>query len=139
MKTPTAWLIVAGLTLALSGCGKGAGSEGTDSPSQATVPVDGKEFTLRAGESVRLEGSQSIFQFLAVPEDSRCPEGVQCIWEGNAQLSLKLGDTQFAINTTVEPREAVVAGFRFQLVQLTQPPRGDTVPGHYSATLKVTR
>jgi hypothetical protein len=130
MKVLTAWVIAAGLTLAVPGCGKSAGS---------TVPVDGKEVTLQPGETVRLAGSQSTLQFLAVPEDSRCPEGVQCIWAGNARLSLKLDDTPFAINTTVEPREAVVAGFRFQLVQLTQPPRGDTVPGHYSATLKVTR
>ncbi len=139
MKALTAWVVAGGLALAISGCGKGAGSEGTDRPSEATAPADGKEFTLQQGESVRLAGSQSILQFLAVPEDSRCPAGVQCIWAGNAQLSLKLDSTQFAINTTVEPREAVVAGFRFELAQLTQPPRGDTVPGHYSATLRVTR
>jgi len=124
------WMIVAGLALAVPACGKGTGS---------TVPVDGKEFTLQMGESVRLEGTQSIIQFLAVPEDSRCPSGVQCIWAGNARVSLKLDATQFDLNTTVEPHEAVVQGYRFLLVQVSARPQGDTVTGKYTATLKVIR
>ncbi|MEP7326086.1 MAG: hypothetical protein ABI836_09080, partial [Gemmatimonadota bacterium] len=94
---------------------------------------------LQQGQSVRLGGTRSTLQFLAVPEDSRCPPQVQCIWAGNAKLSLSLDDTPFAINTTVDPREAVVAGYRFQLVRLTQGPQGDTVATNYSATLRVTR
>jgi hypothetical protein len=139
MKPFTAVALALVIPLSGSACGKGHGSEGTDSPAQATAPVDGKEFTLRQGESIQLAGSRSTLHFLAVPEDSRCPADVQCIWAGNAQLSLRLDDSTFAINTTVEPREAVVAGFRFELVQLTSRAQGDTMPVRYSATLKVTR
>ena len=140
MKTLTAIACALGLALSSLACGKGNGSGGIDSLAQVAAPVDGKEFTIRQGDSVQLAGSQSTLHFLAVPEDSRCPSGVQCIWAGNAQASLKLDDTPFALNTTVEPREAVVAGFRFELVQLTARPEGsDTTPARYSATLKVTR
>ena len=140
MKTLSAMVLALGLTLFGSGCGKGSGSNGADSLAQVTAPVDGKEFTLRQGDSVRLGGSGPTLHFLAVPEDSRCPSGVQCIWAGNAEASLKLDATPFALNTTVEPRDTVVAGFRFELVQLTARPEGsDTTPARYSATLKVTR
>jgi hypothetical protein len=140
MKTFTAVACALGLALSSWTCGKGNGAGGIDSLAQMTAPVDGKEFTLRQGDSIRLTGSQSTLYFLSVPEDSRCPSGVQCIWAGNAQASLQLDTTQFSLNTTVEPREAVVAGFRFSLVQLTPRPEGsDTMPARYSATLKVTR
>jgi hypothetical protein len=139
MKAFAAVLLALVIPLSGSACGKGNGAEGTDSPAQATAPVDGKEFTLRQGEAIQLAGSQSTLHFVAVPEDSRCPADVQCIWAGNARLSFRLDDSTFAINTTVEPREAVVSGFRFELVQLTARAQGDTMPVHYSATLKVTR
>jgi hypothetical protein len=139
MKMLAGCVVALGITLAASGCGRGAGSEGTDNPAQATASADGKEFSIRVGESVRIEGTQSNLSFLAVPEDSRCPSGVQCIWAGNARVSLKLDATQFDLNTTVEPHEAVVQGYRFQLVQVSTRPEGDTVTGNYTATLKVIR
>ena len=140
MKPHTHLLVAAVLTLGLAGCGSnGTVPEQPDGPSQGnSTVVLGRDFTLRPGESIRLP-PRSLLSFVAVPEDSRCPPEVQCIWAGNAELSLRLDDTRFAINTTVEPREAVVGGYRFQLVALTQRPLGDTVSTNYSATLRVTR
>lgn len=138
MKPHSHLLVAAVLSVGLTGCGKSPVPEQSDGPSQGSSVILGRDFTLRPGESIRL-APRSLLVFVAVPEDSRCPPEVQCIWEGNAQLAMKLDDTRFAINSTVEPREAMVRGYRFQLVALTQRPLGDTVTAHYSATLKVTR
>jgi hypothetical protein len=60
--------------------------------------------------------------FEAVTEDSRCPRGVQCMWEGNAsvRLTLESGDeTQVVIlGSTVEPRKASFAGYAIGLRQV---------------------
>lgn len=139
MKTQRRVLVGIAVIVALAGCGRGS------APDRTTVAQDnggtelGKDFTLRPGESVHLSGTDLTLTFVAVPEDSRCPPTVQCIWAGNARLSFTLGDTPFSINSTVEPREATVQGLHFSLVQLTQRPAGDTVATNYSATLRVTK
>lgn len=137
MKLYHLFQVAAGLTLV------GCGGKGTDPPRSDGSPAEnamlGQDFTLRPGESVRLAGTRSTFTFVAVPEDSRCPPNVQCIWAGNAKLGLRLDDTVFAINTTVEPHEAVIKGYRLQLVQLTQRSLNDTVSTNYSATFRVTK
>jgi hypothetical protein len=124
----------------MSGCSKGTAPDRSGTAIQDNGGAElGKDFTLRPGESVRLAGSRSTLTFVAVPEDSRCPPAVQCIWAGNAKLSFTLDDAPFAINSTLEPREAIVQGYHFSLVQLTQRPVGDTVATNYSATLRVTK
>ncbi len=43
----------------------------------------GEEFALQLGESIRIEAdSKYSIRFDSVTEDSRCLEGVQCIWAG---------------------------------------------------------
>jgi len=42
----------------------------------------GQEFSLRIGESANIRGEELQVRFLEVTEDSRCPTGVVCIWEG---------------------------------------------------------
>ena len=140
MKNYPKGLIALVVTVAVAGCGRGTAPDRPGDVSQDNNAAElGKEFTLRPGQSVRLAGTRSILKFVAVPEDSRCPPKVQCIWAGNARLSLRLDDAPFAINTTLEPHEATVLGYQFSLVRLTQRPLGDTVSTNYSATLRVTR
>jgi hypothetical protein len=140
MKTQMKMLVVLVLMVAVAGCGKGTAPDRSGDLSQDNTGAElGKDFTLRPGQSIRLAGTRSILKFVAVPEDSRCPPQVQCIWAGNAKLSLRLDDAPFAINTTLEPHEAVVLGYHFSLVRLTQRPLGDTVSTNYSATLRVTK
>ena len=93
---------------------------------------------LAVGQSARIRGG-ALLRFDTLESDSRCQPKVQCIWAGNAQLSLVLDESPFAINTMDEPHEKVVGGYRFQLVGLTQRAQGDTVSTNYSATFKVTR
>ena len=50
----------------------------------------GKEFSIRIGESVTIKGEQLKVRFLEVTEDSRCPKGVTCIWEGRVRCLVEI-------------------------------------------------
>ncbi|MFN0174816.1 MAG: hypothetical protein ACKVU0_09240 [Saprospiraceae bacterium] len=61
------------------------------------VPVAklGEDFTLGVGERICLAGEPAnTIRFDSVVGDSRCPDGVQCIWAGRADclFSLTIGD-----------------------------------------------
>jgi hypothetical protein len=50
----------------------------------------GQEFTLPVGQTASLEGESLSIRFVEVISDSRCPEGVECVWAGEAQCRLRL-------------------------------------------------
>ena len=45
----------------------------------------GQEFSLRIGRKVTLRDTELKIRFVSVIEDSRCPKGVNCVWQGNAR------------------------------------------------------
>ena len=71
---------------ALSGC--------TKSPSTPQAPrTEGsaaldQPLTLHVGETAALAGTTLSLTFERVPEDSRCPINVNCVWAGNAVVRL---------------------------------------------------
>jgi hypothetical protein len=42
----------------------------------------GQEFSIHIGESASIRGEELQVKFLEITEDSRCPTGVVCVWEG---------------------------------------------------------
>jgi hypothetical protein len=48
----------------------------------------GQEFTLPVGKTASIEGENLSIKFVEVISDSRCPEGVECVWAGEAQCRL---------------------------------------------------
>ena len=50
----------------------------------------GQPFSLRSGESAVLQRENVRLRFDSVPEDSRCPKTVQCVWAGNARVRLEI-------------------------------------------------
>ena len=50
----------------------------------------GEEFYLRIGESASIRGENLQVRFLEVTEDSRCPKGVTCIWEGRVSCLVEI-------------------------------------------------
>mgnify|MGYP000272670523 CR=1 FL=1 len=67
----------------------------TLTPLPAPTAKLGEAFTLGVGERIGIEGDlASTIRFDSVVGDSRCPEGVQCIWAGRADcvFSLTTGD-----------------------------------------------
>lgn len=107
---------------------------------------EGHEFKLKVGQEASLKGERLKVRFDSVAEDSRCPEGVVCVWAGNARVSLVLEQAGGArstleLNTNVEPKAAAAEGFEVRLTNLSPYPRADARldPKQYVVTLVVGR
>jgi hypothetical protein len=57
-------------------------------------------FELKYGGAASLEGGNLKLTFTAVPEDSRCPEYVNCVWEGEVKISVAVIGS--GVNKTLE-------------------------------------
>ena len=121
-----------------------AASCGTSPSSPRSVPL-AEEFTLTPGQTAQVEGADLFVTFDSVSSDSRCPEGVNCIWEGDATVvvSIRMGDQPASQRELHTPRnsETDAGSYRLRLVRLVPLPRADAspAPGDYRATLLVNR
>ena len=111
------------LTLSLAGCPQSSQSD----------PELGQEFTLRAGQEVLLKGEGLKVRFDSVVEDGRCPPEVQCVWQGNAKIRLRLvkapeGEGLIELNTAEghDPKKFPAVGtyldYKVRLVSLGSRP-----------------
>jgi hypothetical protein len=105
-----------------------------------------QEFEIRVGQWVTIEGERLRVTFSRVAEDSRCPEGVQCVWAGNAKVVLKLSKARrrastMSLNTGLDPRQAAYRGYEVRLVKLDPYPKENRHIRRrdYVATLVVSR
>jgi hypothetical protein len=85
-------------------------------------------------------------KFVAVIEDSRCPVGVDCVWEGNAKVQIKIsnrkGNSQtFELSTHPEPQAVTFEGYEIRLGEVTPRPRAGVSidPKSYAANFTVTK
>ena len=88
-----------------------------------------KNDTLKIGEFTEIELGKTVENSdyglsLSVEniDDSRCPIGVNCFWEGNAavefQLATKTGECKFTLDTHSPPNfrnDTVIEGVKYQL------------------------
>lgn len=132
-----------GALMACVGTGNGVATSGP--AATVAVAVD-RDFDLSPGQSATVNGGALTISFTGVPEDSRCPVGVQCIWAGNGKVSLVLTDSSgerssASLNTTLEPRAIRIGGYEIRLTGLTPDPKqGEPIPPpSYVATLRVVR
>ncbi|HLL76952.1 MAG TPA: hypothetical protein VK421_16980 [Pyrinomonadaceae bacterium] len=93
---------------------------------RAEVKV-GEEFKLGVGRSAALKGGGLEVEFVSVVEDSRCPRGAECIWEGNARISLRLkrpreSPAEIELNTNLEPQRSSCLGYEVRLIGLSPYP-----------------
>ncbi len=102
-------------------------------------------FTLFVRQTAQIDDLQ--IRFIGVPEDSRCPADVECVWAGNAKIVLGVSlkestdETTLTLNSTLDPHEALYAGYRIRFVSLKPTPlSGRTInPAEYRVTLIVSR
>ena len=110
-------------------------------------PVElGQEFDLRIGETASITAERYYVGFSSVTEDSRCPEGVDCIWAGNAVVRASISKVNgrqesVDLNTGLEPKEKLNGGYRLRLVRLRPYPKKDETIGKkdYVATFVVSK
>ena len=105
-----------------------------------------QEFKIRFGESVSIGNKGLKISFSDVAEDSRCPQGVQCIWAGNGKVILKVRKSrkpsaEMSLNTTFDTKQDVYQGYEVKLVSLNPYPKKDhnIKKEEYVATLVVSR
>lgn len=108
----------------------------------------GKEFSIKAGQQLKLDGADFQVKFVGVPQDSRCPIGVNCVWEGNAEVALNVSYDKCAANLTLNThnspqtvQEGKAGGFRVKLIKLDPYPHSEKkiASSDYVATLLITK
>ena len=112
------------------------------------MPRLGKEFSIKAGQQVKLDGADFAVKFDRVLQDSRCPTDVNCVWAGNAEITLNVNYDKCAAIITLNTHrtsetndEGKVGGFRVKLLKLEPYPHSQKkiTPSDYTATLLVTK
>jgi hypothetical protein len=106
----------------------------------------GKEFILGYGRSATIAGEKLKLTFTSVVEDSRCPTGAHCIWEGNAKIvvkAVKSGSQPAILELSTNPQFPTshsYLGYAVELWKLDPHPSvGRTIAAkRYRATLLVT-
>ena len=110
----------------------------------------GREFKIKAGRAVTLDGGGLRVRFVRVASDSRCPVDVDCVWAGNAEVLFEVGARgrrgmkTLGLNTSASPErpgEGKYGRYTLKLAGLAPQPRGNRkiAPGQYTATLLVVR
>lgn len=135
-------IVVLSLVLGFAACGSAGGR--LETPSEPHVAL-GAEFALEPGQTASVADALTV-RFDSVGNDSRCPRGVQCIWEGDAMVAISVSranaTTTHELHTSGRyEREASEGPYRIELVRLDPlPAGGQTVdPKDYVAILKVAR
>lgn len=85
-------------------------------------------------------------KFVEMVEDSRCPDGTNCIWAGNAKVKIEIrqgrrASKSYEINSTTQPTVVNYAGYDIKLAGLTPRPAANIRinPDKYMATFEVTK
>lgn len=100
---------------------------------------------LKPNEEKKIENSDVKIKFISVIEDSRCPEGVNCIWAGNAKIKIEVScnnhKEEFEINTNVGAKGATFDGYAIYLSDLLPVPKeGQTTEKEsYTAIFGISR
>lgn len=101
-------------------------------------------FSLKHGQAALIKAAGLKIRFTAVIEDSRCPQGEQCIRAGNAKVELELKHDKekpmiIRLDTAAGLQEATYQGYTVKLVSLDPYPKASAAirPADYTATVVV--
>ncbi len=108
------------------------------------VVAAGEPFELALGQTAEIRGTGLTVRFASVQEDSRCPEGAQCIVAGKARILLNVSGggeppADVELSTARGSEDAARANQAIQLLELTPHPslKRSTQPADYRARLVV--
>lgn len=101
--------------------------------------------------TVRVKAQKSVMRDrlrirVVAIEDSRCPQDVNCVWAGNAKVTIKVtnrnGRTEtFDLNTSVDVKSIRFGGYEISLGRVTPYPRSNIRinPNGYTASFTVRK
>ncbi|MGA9773619.1 MAG: hypothetical protein WBV94_31605 [Blastocatellia bacterium] len=106
-----------------------------------------QEFKIRYGQEVTVKGEGLKVKFVSVPDDSRCPENVTCVWEGDAKIMTSVRrasaeESQIELHTNGKfARSGRYQQYVITLVSLDPYPKTDAnkKQSDYVATLQITK
>ena len=134
-------MAAAAMVVVLAACGRTAAPNVDLEGAFVPGPV---EVTLPYGEQIQIATTVLGLILTTVPEDSRCPTDVTCVWAGNAVVEVGIragmGPTfLLRLNTTLEPRSAEWNDVRITLLELMPLPMsgGTILPADYSARIRL--
>ncbi len=143
------------LTMSLMSCQTQKTASGD--PEAAETHVNSQKnseyIVLKEGERKFLDQQQMNIAFKKVTEDSRCPEGANCAWEGVATVEIELMGVYtrpktVLLSTQSNAQRGYVenfdfAGYRFTLTEITPEPTtrrpAEENRGEYVLKLKVSQ
>ena len=107
----------------------------------------GDSFSLAVGQSASVDGEDLAIKFIDVIADSRCPSGVQCIWQGEVACLVEItysGTGQEKVLTypglTQEPSKAQFGSYQFTFSVEPYPEAGKEIKkSEYRLNLLVTK
>ncbi|HEY0591115.1 MAG TPA: hypothetical protein VGF40_05075, partial [Thermoanaerobaculia bacterium] len=104
----------------------------------------GDQVTIRAGESVTVQPRNVVLQFAEVLSDSRCPVDVTCVWEGDAEVSIRAvasdgTSADLRLHTRGETSAPSFKGLTLRLIDLRpQPKEGKALrQAEYELTIEI--
>lgn len=128
MINPNQWILPTALAL-LAACGGQSEVQPDERPGEQpgpSVSVVGDTAFLELPVGRSADNGEISVTFEGVSEDSRCPGGVQCVWEGNGAIRLTLtgGDeTELVIlNSALNPRQVSFGPYLIAFRDLTPYP-----------------
>lgn len=122
----------------------GCASSATGAGGSVTEPQS-RTYELRVGEEKAVAGADFTLLLGGVPEDSRCPAGVDCIWAGSVTVELVFcgpkSEKTARLGTNAPPR-ALKYRNRYVRVTNVSPQRvegRELKPADYVVTVEVSR
>lgn len=101
---------------------------------------------VRVGKQKKASRSRINVKFVSLIEDSRCPEGVNCIHAGNARIKVTVSKAggkpiTFEMNTNLGEKGNVYAGYAIYLTDLKPVPKTNVRLSRnaYTATFSISR
>jgi hypothetical protein len=102
------------------------------------------EVVLAPGSPARVASTPLTITLERVGEDSRCPEGVNCVWAGDVEVTLRIEGgtarpTVATLHLHASPRNVAHGEYKVTLVGVAPAPKEGvrTKPEEYRATVRV--
>src|SRR5262245_18240365 len=122
------WFVTLVPALVLLACHHDMSASNPAGPSASgSTAAIGETLRLKVGESATLDGKVTL-RFDRVSDDSRCPIGVTCVWEGDAVVHLTVSVSGDAAAVALHSnssfaQSALHRGYTVRLTELAPMPR----------------
>lgn len=111
------------------------------SPDSPISAKPGEPFHLGYAQGATVSRAGLTIVFTTLGEDSRCPEGANCVWSGNARVVISISGKEVSLNTDLDPKETIHSGYKVRLIAVQPYPKMNELlnPDDYTISLIVTK